>query len=121
VSARTDWHVAELDLDDPLGDEPDPFAVPVEEIGEPIDLRDKWQRLNIRFTELLEQERRLFDRGVTCPVRDRSDTSCLGCPLSQASNTDHRLSPLCRVGREQERVTTALAIERLKFDPEDHA
>jgi hypothetical protein len=121
VGTKADWHVADLDLDDPLGDVPDPFAVPIEEVGDPIDLRDKTTRLSIRMGELLGRERALFDKGVTCPVRDASDSSCLACPLSQAKNPHHRLSGLCRTGREMERVLTELRIENLKFDPEDHA
>lgn len=108
-----------MDLDDPLGDEPDPFDMPIEEVGEPIDLSDTTARLDVRLRELLAHEGRLFTRGVTCPVKDRDDTTCTACPLSQAG-TSHRLSPLCRIGRETENVLTRLAIENTRFEVETH-
>lgn len=120
MGAQANWHLAELDLEDPLGDEPDPFDMPIEEVGDPIDLSDVRGRLELRLKELLDREGKLYNRGVTCPLRDRTDTTCLGCPVNKAADTEHRLGPLCRCGREQEQVLTGLAVEATGFDPEDH-
>jgi hypothetical protein len=88
----------------------DPFRPDVEEIGMPIDLRDP-PALTRRLVELVEIEAALHTRGVTCEVRDRPDTACCACPLARSS-PDDPLWPLCRVGQEQERVCTELAIHK---------
>lgn len=107
MTARANWFV------DPvagLDDEPDPFSVPVQEVGERIDLRDPHSLLKLRLEELLAREARLFNRSVTCPIKDRPDATCHACPVSHANDPEHDLSTLCRVGREQETVLTELAV-----------
>lgn len=113
MSTRANWHTAELDLDDPLGGD-DPFAMPIEEVGDPIDLRDRGARLQLRLRELCKKEGNLDRNGVTCPIKDRPDTSCLACPISEAADDTSTRGPLCRIGREQERVCTELAVERAR-------
>lgn len=106
MSTRANWHVEAPVLDDPGID---PFAMPIEEVGERIDLRDPKGTLELRLAELLHREGNLFNRGVTCPIKDRPDSTCHACPVSQA-HTQEPLSVLCRIGREQESVVTELAV-----------
>lgn len=106
MGVRADWHLDEL----ALGEEPDLFAAPIEEVGERIDLLDPAASLYVRLGELLSRENNLFNGGVTCPIKDRPDTSCHACPVSKAHDKGDPLSVLCRVGREQEVVLTEMAV-----------
>lgn len=107
MTARANWFIDELPG---LDDELDPFAVPIEEVGERIDLLEPEARLHLRFRELLDREGRLFNRAVTCAIKDRPDTTCHACPISKAHDRADPLGPLCRLGREQEVVLTELAV-----------
>lgn len=93
-----------------LDDEPDPFAAPVQEVGERIDLRDPKSLLRFRLDELLRREANLFAKDRTCPIRDHPESTCHACPVSHANDPEHDLSLLCRIGREQETVLTELAV-----------
>jgi hypothetical protein len=107
MTARANWFTAEpVDL----GDELDPFSIPVQEIGQRIDLRDPRAALEIRLRELLYREAALFNAGVTCAIKDRPDTTCHACPVSKAHDPKQALGALCRVGREQEVALTELAV-----------
>jgi hypothetical protein len=107
MTARANWFTAE---EIELGDEPDPFAVPIEEVGQRIDLRDPHAALQIRLTELLHREAALFNADVTCTIKDRPDTTCHACPVSKAHDPKQALCVLCKIGREQEIVLTELAV-----------
>jgi hypothetical protein len=91
-------------------DEPDPFAVPIEEVGQRVDLRDPEAKLQLRLAELVHRERNLDVLGITCPIKDRADSTCHACPVSQAHDLSVPLAALCLVGREQELVLTDLAV-----------
>lgn len=108
MSARAQWFVeAAVEA---LDDEPDPFALPIEEVGQRIDLKDPSAALHVRLNELVAKEQNLFNADVRCEVKDRTDTSCHACPISMAHDGNAALGVLCRVGREQEMVTTELAV-----------
>jgi hypothetical protein len=111
VSTRANWHTA--DLAD-INEEVDPFSVPIEEVGLRIDLRDEAGRLQARLATLLDQETNLLHCGIRCAIKDRENTCCHACPISKAGLSDDPLSALCRLGREQERVVTDLAVQRLR-------
>lgn len=68
------------------------------------------QKLFDRLTVLVRHESILFNKGVTCGVKDRPDTCCSACPLNE-SNGDSDRSFLCRVGVEQEQVITLIAAQ----------
>lgn len=106
MAARANWFVEPPALDD----EPDLFAAPIEEIGERLDLRDPDIALQLKLTELLHREASLDAAGVTCAVKARADSSCHACPISQAHDRECVLGVLCRIGREQERVATEMAV-----------
>lgn len=109
VKAR--WHapVFEVDQSDPFGDD--------DEQAVPLDLDGKQALLNRRLVELLEEESHLFDIGVTCDVRGLPGVSCAVCPISQGNGLGPAAA-LCRVGAEQERVVTAIAVGRVGIERE---
>lgn len=111
MATRANWHTA--DLAD-LQEEVDPFSVPIEEVGQRIDLRDETGRLEARLATLLDQETNLLHCGIRCDVKDRENTCCHACSISKAGLSDDPISVLCRLGREQERVITDLAVHRLR-------
>jgi hypothetical protein len=104
--AKANWHIQPAVVDDA----PDPFSMPIEEVGERIDLGDPENRLNIRLRELVRREGTLYRMDVTCPIKDDEGSSCHACPMSRAHVSEEALAHLCRLGREQERVLTELAI-----------
>jgi hypothetical protein len=106
VSVRAKW------FDDVLPDQGgDPFAqAQVETVGRPIYLDGDNARLNERLVELVTAESDMFNHGITCAIKDRDDTACSACPV--ARHDDSPLASLCSVGKEQERVCTALAALR---------
>lgn len=111
MATRANWHTADLaDIDE----EVDPFSVPIEEVGQVIDLRGQTGRLEARLATLLDQETNLLNCGIQCEIKDRENTCCHACPISKAGLSDDPLSALCRLGREQERVVTDLAVYRLR-------
>lgn len=63
-----------------------------------------------RLGELMDAEGRLFDRQITCAIRDRSDTCCSACSIA---GRDPRLEGLCDIGREQERLITQMRVDEL--------
>lgn len=113
MSTKANWYVG--DVLPALDEEPDPFAMPIEEVGERIDLVDPGAANDLRLRELFRHEASLARMGVTCGIKDRTDTTCHACPISRAHVPEEMMSKLCRVGREQERLSTegvALAYQR---------
>lgn len=102
----------------PLNDGDSPFEVPVEEVGQRVDLTEPRGRLKARLIELLHRESGLDAEGVRCPLKQDAAVTCSACRLSQA-HLDLPLSALCRVGREQEVVLTEMVILE-HADPEKH-
>lgn len=62
------------------------------------------------LARLMDRETVLLNRGISCPVRDREDTSCCACPKRGRVKG---LEVLCDVGATSERIITELAVERL--------
>lgn len=109
MTVQSNWFVERIEAGDDAGD---PFAVPVEEVGSRIDLREPTARLDLRLHELVNREARLYNAGVSCAIKERPDTTCHACPISKAHDPTDRLGALCRLGREQEVVCTELAVLR---------
>lgn len=110
AGTKANWHVAPVLSG--ADEEPDPFSMPIEEVGQRVDLRDPQAGLELRLAELLSREERLFNRGITCAIKDRADTTCHACPVSQAHQRHEPLGVLCRIGRDQEIALTELAVLR---------
>jgi hypothetical protein len=101
VQAR--WGIQNLDL----GDE-DPWEAAVE--GKPIDVSGDEGTLSARLAELAAREARLWEQGVRCALKERADSCCHACPVTQLNNPESAISLLCKIGREQERVAMRLAV-----------
>jgi len=99
---KADWFDRSADASDtdPFADAPLPFGSTFVSMDTPAD------ELQQRIKDLLKREARLFDMGITCDLRDCSESTCLACPVSKLGDPDSPLSALCRIGQEQERVIT---------------
>lgn len=105
MSTRANWHLRDLQLpteDDPFED--------FEASADVIDLTAPREELEAHLSELVRREGVLFNSGITCAIKDRPDTTCHACPLFTTDPNEARFG-LCKVGREQERTCTALAVE----------
>jgi hypothetical protein len=107
MRTQANWFVDQVPAVD---EETDPFTMPIEEVGTRIDLRDPKAALQLRLAELVRREGSLYETHVKCPIKDRPDSTCHACPVSQAHDTEVALGVLCRLGREQEVVLTELAV-----------
>lgn len=113
MSVKAVWHsgtTTPADVDeDPFGDVPSavtvatPVSVP--SVGLPIDLGGDEASLSRRLVELLDKEAQLDAEGLTCELKWDRQVTCLACPLGDKG-------PLCALGREQETVSTTLAVRR---------
>lgn len=81
-----------------------PVVERVEDVGVPLDLRE--DDVVAQIARCIKQEAALFNQGITCPVRDRADTSCNACAFAHHEDDGHPLQPLCHVGRECEKLLT---------------
>ena len=113
MSIGAEWHFEEAAFAtvqrsgyDPLVDPA--YAAPMP----PISIHTSTAELDSYALGLLEQEAQLFDDGITCPIKDKRDTTCLACPVSAARDHSEPKGKLCRVGQEQERVATVLVAQR---------
>lgn len=114
MAVKADWFLGDLDVaegPDPLG----PAQTRIEDVGTPIDLEGGEARLNARLVSLLEQEARLFDGGLTCPVKDNSQGCCSACPIRHRDELD-QMTALCNIGVEQDRVITLQVIASERSD-----
>lgn len=112
MGMTADWHLQDFDVVDRV-QEYDPLTDPAYSPPlPPIDLSTDQGTLREYLGSLLSQEASLFDAGVTCPIKDKDDTTCLACPVSAARDFGIPKGQLCRVGQEQERVATVLVAQR---------
>lgn len=116
VGLRADWHLDQA-LDSPL-EEFDPFESAQSTAmfmpgGKPINLDTPEPELRSRLQSLISWEGRLDARGITCPLKDLPDASCLACPVNHADDLEHPMCPLCRCGSSQERVAATLVAKRV--------
>src|SRR4051812_6625789 len=104
MAVKANWPAppVEVDTSDPFADAP----ARIEDVGVPVDLRDDDELFDL-LKELLDEEQRLYNAGVVCPVKDKADTSCHACPIAG------RYGELCAVGRRQEKVLTEMAVLQL--------
>jgi len=115
MAVKADWHEGAAAPSGPS----DPFALASSTLMShaPLTIDLSVDQLRERIVRLFKREKLLFDTGLTCPIKDRCDTSCLACPLNEAGDPDSDKGRLCRVGVDQEQSETLLAV---KLDP-DHA
>lgn len=67
--------------------------------------------LEARLRELVEREANCDQLGITCPIKDLPGVSCSACPISEVGQHT-RKALLCRIGREQERVSALIEAKR---------
>lgn len=118
MTVKANWHVelSGMEADDPFGPSE---AERIEDVGKPIDLHAAPQ-INERLVELLNAEAALYEANITCPVKDAPDACCSACPIRHSDEFDP-LTPLCRVGVEQERLLTMSRILRARPDDASRA
>lgn len=104
MTVKASWPAppVEIDTSDPFGDVP----ARVEDVGVEVDLRDE-DELGARLSASLDDECRLHNAGVSCPIKNRPDTSCHACPIAG------RYGELCAVGRLQEDLCTRMVVIEL--------
>lgn len=98
-------------------DEPDTDPFLVEDAPTVIDVSTDEARIHTMLEETVRREARLDAIGVTCPIKDRAETSCFACPVYRGAS-EERIAPLCRLGREQETLLTKLAVIRYAEEEE---
>lgn len=101
---QADWFI-DLDTE---GEDEDPFDVVQE--GLAIEIGDEVARISKALVKTVEKEGGLYKQGITCAIKDREDTSCWACPVYEGHDKSSALGILCRVGREQERLSTRMAV-----------
>lgn len=107
MAIRAQWGLESIDvaIGDPFTERQMTLAGPdVEEVGKPIVLTGDAAELSARLVQLGEREQVLFEQGLECPVKDRSDTSCSACPVQG------RHGALCALGVEEEQLATRIAL-----------
>jgi hypothetical protein len=107
MSVQANWFRNDVSLieEDPFDDGPASGTV--------IDLTGSEAQLAEQVADLLKREGRLWNQGVRCAIKQETENVCCSvCPLSQHANPDSDLHPLCKIGREQERTLTQLAVLR---------
>ena len=83
-------------------DKADPFGSVVYSTGIEIDLNAPEDELFGLIGKLLRRESSLFNRGITCDLKDGGQ-DCLHCPAATLDPDDQR-SVLCRLGKDQRTV-----------------
>lgn len=84
----------------------------------PVNFDTPSEELQQRLGRLYAREGRLFNAGITCPVKDSPETSCNACPFSQAEKPDEARCGLCRIGIDQERIQTLLIAQHCAAEHE---
>ena len=115
MTVRANWHLATVDVDDS-----DPFAddVSIEEavhvptVGLPIDIHASKESYEVRLSETLRYESRLFNEGVDCEIKLHDDMTCFACPLYEGDRGDTPKARLCRLGREQDTLITLIRVRQ---------
>lgn len=112
---KADWHFGSID--NPPSSGVDPFesasSGPIV-IGErpswsaPVSIDTDSAELQNRLCVSLRREARLFDGGITCEFKEMPDFSCLACPFSEADDEESKKCALCRIGSDQEVISTLL-------------
>jgi hypothetical protein len=97
------------DSTDPFGEEAPPMRV--EEVGVPIDLSGGKATLDQRLVANVAAQQDLYNQGVDCELRWEDEVSCHACPLYKGDEQTLE-GALCRLSREQDVITTLMAVQR---------
>lgn len=111
MSIKAEWRLAELDLPSD-----DPFDAVILSTGLTVDLTGNETEIHDGLRQTLNMEGRLFNRGVTCDLKDGGQ-DCLTCHHFTSERTEARM-PLCRLGRDQRvLLQRAEAWQEMKYKP----
>lgn len=77
-----------------------PFDTLILSSGLTVDLTGTEEEVNAGLRQSLALESSLFNRGVTCDLKDGGQ-DCLTCPMYVADRAEEARAPLCRLGRDQ--------------------
>lgn len=91
---KAEWRLSELDLATD-----NPFDTVILTSNLRVDLSGDESEIHRGITRTVELESRLFDRGVTCDLKDDGQ-DCRTCPAFTADYEERR-RPLCQLGRDQ--------------------
>jgi len=123
VSVKADWGLQALgdgvQKVDPFGSASSVAMSPEQEQSSwayPVSIETETSELERLLSQLTRTEARFFNQGITCPLKDRGEFSCLACPFSKAEETDSAKCGLCRAGCDQERLATLLIAQRSPHD-----
>jgi hypothetical protein len=118
VSVRAHWGLQALSEAGDGQGEVDPFdqasSLPVTANTDwrfPCGIETPREDLQKRLNYLYRREGRLFNAGITCPVKDSSESSCNACPFAQAEDPEGERCHLCRIGIDQERIQTVMVAQ----------
>jgi hypothetical protein len=121
VSVRADWGLQGLEAAGDPGEKVDPFgAASLLWMGNetsPDWLFDVTTETEdeelLRLLGLTRRtQNRLMNEGTDCPIRWQTGTSCMACPLSEATNPSSPKCQLCRTSTQEERIETVLAAKQ---------
>lgn len=77
--------------------------------GARVSMETPIDRLRARIVGLAKRERWLGDIGITCPLKNNPEMSCIACPFSKAEQPElEGECQLCRIGIDQERIATLI-------------
>lgn len=113
MSVRADWGTQGLVEQDGA----DPFQMTEFAIADPdaknwgakVSIETPLDELRDRLLGLSKREAYFFEQGVTCPLKDNPEMSCIACPFSKAEFPEFEAKcQLCRVGVNQETIATLM-------------
>lgn len=126
MAVKADWGTSQLDgmcADEPAETRSRPKVDPFEsgrsaltmlnmiDSTEPVGdvtLETPPEELHRMLSISIKREGRLFDRGVTCDLKECGEVTCLACPFNEAHDDESDKQTLCRIGMEQEILSTFL-------------
>lgn len=114
MAVRADWHE---DVPAAAGGAVDPFRLGLSPAmtpgASPFSMDMSLDALRERLVKLFKREKFLFEKmNLSCPLKERCDTSCLACPFNEADDPDSLKGQLCKVGMDQERAETMFAAKQ---------
>ena len=107
MSLKAEWRLREL-----LGiDDGNPFDTVILSKGLRVDLAGSEEEIFRGLKRTLELESRLFNKGVTCELKDGGQ-DCLACSMYAGDRPEEEREPLCRLGRDQRVIEQHLQVFR---------
>lgn len=112
MSLQADWFTAAVTTDHT----DDPFAgSTMSSSPATLSIESSEEELFERIKRLLKREERLWQRGITCPLKDERACKCSACPINKRDDPVAELSALCRIGEEQDRAEMTILAKRVEI------